>query len=295
MKILITSGGCKSPIDSVRHVGNFSSGRYGSELALAALDFGHDVWFWYEKGSRLPESEMYEEDTRQGRLVCSPYRDYDEYRHVLDFAKEDGRDPDIIIAAAAISDYVVKEQTEGKISSDQEELTITLKKSEKILPIIRKDYPTSYLVGFKLLSRPTEEQLSNAVNTQFDYGVDAVVYNDIVDLRAGISHRLIFFNPKTHGRKLRERIANNAVEAMLHIINGGEGQKSVMKVEFPETHKTFKMGDAVRKKKGSNWKGLIVGWYSTTLTPEGYAVESHTEIGSVQIYPVAALEHTKLV
>jgi phosphopantothenoylcysteine synthetase/decarboxylase len=33
MKILITSGGTKVPIDSVRHIGNFSTGRYGSEIA----------------------------------------------------------------------------------------------------------------------------------------------------------------------------------------------------------------------------------------------------------------------
>jgi dihydrofolate reductase (trimethoprim resistance protein) len=58
---------------------------------------------------------------------------------------------------------------------------------------------------------------------------------------------------------------------------------------FPETHKTFSFGQVVKKIKGSNWKGKIVGWYSTELTPEGYAVESDTETGSVQIYPVAAL------
>jgi len=32
------------------------------------------------------------------------------------------------------------------------------------------------------------------------------------------------------------------------------------------------------------------GWYSTQLTPEGYAVESESHLGSVKIYPVAALE-----
>lgn len=53
---------------------------------------------------------------------------------------------------------------------------------------------------------------------------------------------------------------------------------------------TFNFGDKVRKKKGSMWSGKVVGWYSTELTPEGYAVESSTEKGSVQIYPVAALE-----
>lgn len=56
------------------------------------------------------------------------------------------------------------------------------------------------------------------------------------------------------------------------------------------THFTFKLGDTVRKKKGSEWEGVIVGFYSTSLTPEGYAVESSTHKGSVQIYPLQALE-----
>lgn len=53
---------------------------------------------------------------------------------------------------------------------------------------------------------------------------------------------------------------------------------------------TFGLGDRVRKKSGAAWQGRVVGWYSTTLTPEGYAVESEAHPGSVQIYPVAALE-----
>lgn len=53
---------------------------------------------------------------------------------------------------------------------------------------------------------------------------------------------------------------------------------------------TFKIGDRVRKRKGSSWQGRVVGYYSTSLTPEGYAIESEREPGSVQIYPVAALE-----
>lgn len=52
----------------------------------------------------------------------------------------------------------------------------------------------------------------------------------------------------------------------------------------------FKIGDTVRKTKGSKWQGKIVGQYSTALTPNGYAVESDTETGSVQIYPASALE-----
>ena len=53
---------------------------------------------------------------------------------------------------------------------------------------------------------------------------------------------------------------------------------------------TFGLGDRVRKKSGAAWQGQVVGWYCTKLTPEGYAVESESHPGSVQIYPVAALE-----
>ena len=52
----------------------------------------------------------------------------------------------------------------------------------------------------------------------------------------------------------------------------------------------FNLGDRVTKTKGSSWTGLVVGFYSTSLTPIGYAVESENEPGSVQIYPESALE-----
>lgn len=61
-------------------------------------------------------------------------------------------------------------------------------------------------------------------------------------------------------------------------------------LQLPVGFNKFKLGDKVKKKKGAQWKGVIVGWYSTALTHEGYAVESDTEKGSVQIYPVDALE-----
>ena len=53
---------------------------------------------------------------------------------------------------------------------------------------------------------------------------------------------------------------------------------------------TFEYGELVRKKSGSEWEGYVVGYYSTDLTPEGYAIESSTHLGSVQIYPAKALE-----
>ena len=51
----------------------------------------------------------------------------------------------------------------------------------------------------------------------------------------------------------------------------------------------FTTSDWVKKKKGAEWHGRVCGFYSTALTPVGYAVESAYEIGSVQIYPEDAL------
>lgn len=51
----------------------------------------------------------------------------------------------------------------------------------------------------------------------------------------------------------------------------------------------FRLGDRVEKTKGSSWRGRVVGFYSTALTPFGYCVESEREPGSVQIYPESAL------
>lgn len=66
--------------------------------------------------------------------------------------------------------------------------------------------------------------------------------------------------------------------------------QQVAQTEAGNPASKFQIGDHVRKVKGSQWSGKVVGTYSTSLTPEGYAVESSTEHGSVQIYPAAALE-----
>lgn len=49
------------------------------------------------------------------------------------------------------------------------------------------------------------------------------------------------------------------------------------------------VGAQVAKKAGASWRGKVVGYYSTQLTPRGYAIESDFEPGSVQIYPETAL------
>ncbi|RDC59744.1 Dihydrofolate reductase type [Alteripontixanthobacter maritimus] len=49
------------------------------------------------------------------------------------------------------------------------------------------------------------------------------------------------------------------------------------------------LGDLVQKKRNSEWRGVVVGFYSTDATPEGYNVESLFERGSCQLWPASAL------
>ena len=61
-------------------------------------------------------------------------------------------------------------------------------------------------------------------------------------------------------------------------------------VESLRPSRRWELGDLVKKKSGAEWRGCIVGFYSTDLTPIGYCVASAFEENSVQIYPESALE-----
>lgn len=52
----------------------------------------------------------------------------------------------------------------------------------------------------------------------------------------------------------------------------------------------WQLGDKVKKKANSSWRGVVCGFYNTAATPNGYSVVSLYEPGSVQVWPEAALE-----
>ena len=51
----------------------------------------------------------------------------------------------------------------------------------------------------------------------------------------------------------------------------------------------FYLGDIVNKKDDLEWQGKVVGFHAPSIAIEGYAVESLSHKGSVQIYPAKAL------
>jgi len=87
--------------------------------------------------------------------------------------------------------------------------------------------------------------------------------------------------------KCETKVVGVTEEEAVQLWNDQEPRTSL--TETPPSF-AYSMGQRVTKTKGSSWTGKIVGWYSTKLTPEGYAVESENEPGSVQIYPIKALQ-----
>lgn len=206
MKILITSGGTKVPIDRVRSITNMSRGTFGSRIADAFFDEGLEAFrggnkcgnpiekitFFMAKGSRKPalqslNDETYEDGYRPTEYV--EYSTFDDYKSgIEELLKKETYD--IIVVAAAVSDYGVANYYNGKYRSREDDMCIKLVKLPKILPIMRKLAPNATICGFKLLVDSTNDELLQAMTKQFEESdVDLVIGNDLRDIKAN-DHKL---------------------------------------------------------------------------------------------------------
>lgn len=113
MKILITSGGTRVPIDSVRSITNMSKGTYGKNLLVECVNelqfrkippTGVEIIFLHAKGSAVPEIDL-----NMDRQVKVTYIEFDTYQDYHDIAVEIVSEdmPSVIVSAAAVSDYTV--------------------------------------------------------------------------------------------------------------------------------------------------------------------------------------------
>lgn len=186
MKILITSGGTKIPIDLVRSITNMSRGTFGSKICDA---FWHmtpvnaEITFLYAKDSRMPELfQTVGPAIKPVRKI--EYKTFEDYKIAIEKLLSDEKF-DIIVCAAAVSDYGVKEVFDGKYRSTEDEMTIRLVKLPKVITKIRSLNPDAVLCGFKLLVNSTEDELRAAMQKQFDEnGLDLCIGNDLRDIKA---------------------------------------------------------------------------------------------------------------
>ena len=218
MKILITSGGTKIPIDRVRSITNMSRGTFGSRIADAFFNDGlkefrtknehgtpiEKITFFMAKGSRKPtfqsmNDETYEDGYRPIEYV--EYSTFDDYKSGIEELLKNEK-YDLIVVAAAVSDYGVANYYNGKYRSREDDMCIKLVKLPKILPIMRKLAPESVICGFKLLVDSTNDELLDAMKKQIaESDVDLVIGNDLRDIKSN-DHRLIVMSK--HNRVPRE-------------------------------------------------------------------------------------------
>ena len=131
--------------------------------------------------------ETYEDGYRPTEYV--EYSTFDDYKSgIEELLKKETYD--IIVVAAAVSDYGVANYYNGKYRSREDDMCIKLVKLPKVLPIMRKLAPDAVICGFKLLVDSTDEQLLDAMKKQVDEsGVDLVIGNDLRDIKAN-DHKL---------------------------------------------------------------------------------------------------------
>lgn len=233
MKVLITSGGTKVPIDGVRDITNMSSGTFASKIAKEFMNRGHKISFFHAKDSKTPfkfelnlakcqnieaSKKFYEFigdiSLYRDRYKEQTFRNFDDYQSGL-FNLLRNNNFDIVVLAAAVSDYGVQ-PVEGKIRSGNE-LQIDLIPLPKIISEIKKEFPKICLVGFKLLVNSTKEELHTAIkNSIKNNQCDLVVGNDLRDLKAG-NHTVHLGSKRTgeisiHESQLAGNVASKAIE-----------------------------------------------------------------------------------
>lgn len=168
-RVLITAGGTSEPIDPVRFITNRSSGKMGIALAQKALDRGAEVILIAGNISVSVPDGVTRIDVATTREM------YDEVMKNLDSV-------DIVIKAAAPSDYRVEAVARNKIKDS--ELTLHLTKNPDIAMAVGKVKGNKKLVIF---SAETNDCEKNATDKLIKKNADMAVLNDVTKVGAGFN------------------------------------------------------------------------------------------------------------
>ena len=160
-RIVVTAGGTREPIDSVRFVGNRSSGKMGVAIAREASRMGADV---------SVVAANVEREEPGVRWV--PVETVGEMRErVMELVVE----ADALIMAAAVSDFKPSSVAREKVRRSAG-LDVTFVATEDILAEVRERNPDLFMVGF---AATHGDPVPDAQEKLVKKGVDLVVGNDI--------------------------------------------------------------------------------------------------------------------
>tara|TARA_B100000963_G_scaffold148771_1_gene129756 strand:+ start:9001 stop:10206 length:1206 start_codon:yes stop_codon:yes gene_type:complete len=170
-KVLITAGPTYEPIDPVRYIGNYSSGKMGFALAEEALQLGADVILI--SGPCALEASA---DIKRYSVISAD--------EMYTLTMEHFSTVDIAIAAAAVADFKPRLVGKQKIKKEGGIQSIELDNTQDILAQMGKLKQKQFLVGFAL---ETEDEKNNAIKKIKSKNLDAIVLNSLNDSGAGFS------------------------------------------------------------------------------------------------------------
>ena len=167
-KVLMTAGPTIEYIDPIRAITNLSSGKTGTLLASELISAGAKVTLVYGPGNQTPS---------KGIKVINVTTS----KEMFDATKKELKKKfDVIIMTAAVSDYIPENLSKSKIKSDKKSLVIRLKKTPKIIDLVRKYQKDALLVGFKAETNLTKTALIKLAQKKMkESGADIIVANDI--------------------------------------------------------------------------------------------------------------------
>ena len=208
-KVLITAGPTLEPIDPVRFISNHSSGKMGYRLAEEAKRLGASVCL-----ISGPTSETLNENNID--LVSVRTSDQMEKAVLSRY-----QNSDIVIMAAAISDYTPKSYSDKKIKkkSGSKDFSIDFKKTNDILFNLGKLKKNQLLIGFAL---ENDNEIENAKKKLKEKNLDIIILNSLNDEGAAFGHdtnkvTIIDDNLKVNHYDLKPKrfVANDIFEYIL--------------------------------------------------------------------------------
>lgn len=203
-KVVVTSGGTIEDIDPVRYISNYSSGKMGFSLAKVAQKMGAEVVLITTK-----------EVLASFRVVR--VKSAREMQNALDNEFETS---DIVIMAAAVADYRVKNYSEQKMKkTESDTLTLELVKNPDILKYLCEKKTHQIVVGF---CAESENLIENAKVKIRKKNCDYLVANDISRHDIGFSsdeNEVVIFNKNGESVKFEKASKDVIARKILEYIN----------------------------------------------------------------------------
>ena len=206
-RVLVSAGGTREPLDSVRFVGNRSSGRMGVALAEEARRRGAEV--------TLLAANL---------AVPAPAGvDVVETPTAADLAREAKAraGADVVLMAAAVADYT-PEPVEGKRPKSGEDWQLTLHPTEDVLRALGESKNGAVLVGFG--AEEGEAGLERKRRMLADKHLDLVVFNDVSRDDIGFDapdNEVVLIGPdgdRRIGKAPKERIAAQILDEVERLL-----------------------------------------------------------------------------